>query len=252
MRNIYILFLFLSCSSPDNIILVSNSGEAQGTYYHIKYLSAAAEDYHLQIDSILQKIDSSLSIYKEYSLISRLNKGESIRTDTFFNAVFLASKKVFLETKGSFDCSVFPLVNEWGFYYDDIGDPLVIDSAKIIDALHNVGFHKIQLIGDSLVMPQNMSLDFNALAQGFTVDLIARFLDKKNIGDYMIELGGEVLTKGKNDEGNIWRIGIDKPLKDIDVKQRFQFILGLENKALATSGNYRKFYEQDGVKYSHQ
>ena len=100
-------------------------------------------------------------------------------------------------------------------------------------------------------MPKNMSLDFNSIAQGFTVDLVGLYLDSKNISNYLIEIGGEILAKGRNDEDDIWRIGIEKPLEHIDYNDRFKFILDLENKALATSGNYRKFYEKDGLKYSH-
>ena len=96
-----------------------------------------------------------------------------------------------------------------------------------------------------------MSLDFNSIAQGFTVDLIGAFLQNKNIENYLIEVGGELLAKGKNVNGKNWKVGVDKPLENIDVGDRFQFILELEDKALATSGNYRKFYEKDGVKYSH-
>jgi len=253
MRNLLYLsvFLLVSCSSSDNTILVTNSGEAQGTYYHIKYMSAYAEDYHFQIDSILQEVDSSLSIYKRYSLISRLNRGEQLKTDTLFNTVFLAAQKVFSESEGSFDCSVTPLVNSWGFYQDKLGDSLVIDSAKFLSILPHIGFQKIQLLRDSLVIPKGMSLDFNAIAQGFTVDLIARYLETQDINNYLVEVGGELLAKGLNDNGNLWRVGVDKPLEDIDAYERFQFILDLEDKALASSGNYRKFYKKGGVKYSH-
>lgn len=134
---------------------------------------------------------------------------------------------------------------------DNSATSFVIDSAKFRSILQDIGFQKIKLRGNSLIMPQNMSLDFNAIAQGFTVDLIARFLESKDIHNYLIEVGGELLAKGRNDEGNIWRVGVDKPLENIDTNERFQFILDLENKALATSGNYRKFYKKDGVKYSH-
>ena len=253
MRHIlylWILFL-LSCSSSDNNVLVTNSGEAQGSYYHIKYMSDYGTDYHLQIDSILQEIDSSLSIYRKYSLISRLNNGEKIKTDTLFNTVFKAAKRVFLESDSNFDCSVSPIVNAWGFYKDKLGDSLVIDSLRVKKMLNHVGFQRIQLIGDSLILSKNMSLDFNSIAQGFTVDLIADFLQNKNIENYLIEVGGELLAKGKNVNGETWKVGVDKPLENIDVGDRFQFILELEEKALATSGNYRKFYEKDGVKYSH-
>ena len=249
---LYLFFCVLTgCSSHDNTILVTNYGDTQGTYYHIKYMSAYGSDYHSQIDSILQEVDSSLSIYKTYSLISRLNNGERLRTDTLFSSVFLTAQKVFLESKGYFDCSVFPLVDAWGFYKDYLGDSIVIDSLYFRDILNYIGFEKIKLIRDSLVIPSNMRLDFNSIAQGFTVDLIAGYLDSKHVSNYLIEVGGEVLARGRNDNDNIWRIGIDKPLEDIDPNARFQFILDLENKALATSGNYRKFYEKDGVKYSH-
>jgi FAD:protein FMN transferase len=250
--NIFLFAIFFfSCSSSDNTILVTNSGEAQGSYYHIKYMSANGDNYKLQIDSILLEVDSSLSIYKDYSLISKLNNGENLKTDFLFNQVFNAANTVSQVTEGKFDCSVRPLVNAWGFYKDKLGDSLVVDSLKFRKLLPYVGFDKIRLIADSLVLPKGMSLDFNSIAQGFTVDVIAKFLDSKNIKNYLVEVGGELLAKGKNADGDIWRVGVDKPSEDIDMNERFQFILDLENKALATSGNYRKFYQKDGVKYSH-
>ena len=253
MKNILYLFLLIlcACSSSDNRILVKNSGEAQGAYYHIQYMSNGGKDFHFQIDSIFKEIDSSLSIYKDYSLISKLNKGEDVKTDTLFNTVFKGAQKVFLESEGNFDCSVSPLVNAWGFYKYKLGDSLVIDSAKFRKILPYVGFDKISLIADSLVLPKGIRLDFNAIAQGYTVDVIAQFLQAKGYSNYLIEVGGELLAKGKNADGNTWRVGVDKPSENIDENERFQFILNLENKALATSGNYRKFYEKDGVKYAH-
>jgi thiamine biosynthesis lipoprotein len=158
---------------------------------------------------------------------------------------------VFLESEGNFDCSVSPLVNAWGFYKDKLGDSLIIDSAKFRKILPYVGFDKISLIADFLVLPKGMRLDFNAIAQGYTVDVIAQFLQAKGYSNYLIEVGGELLAKGKNADGNIWRVGVDKPSENINKNERFQFILDLEDKALATSGNYRKFYEKDGVKYAH-
>ncbi len=253
MRNVFcllILFLF-SCSSSENKILVKNYGDAQGSYFHIKYLSENGENYKLQIDSIFLEVDSSLSIYKEYSLISKLNNGKNIKTDTLFNAVFRGAQKVFLETEGNFDCSIYPLVNAWGFYDNRLVDSIEIDSLRFINMLQFIGFDKISLINDSLVMPKGMSLDFNSIAQGFTVDLISEFLESKGISNYLVEVGGEILAKGKNADQNIWRVGVDKPSDSIDHNERFLFILDLDDKALATSGNYRKFYKKNGTKYSH-
>ena len=253
MKNTWHLFILIlySCSSSDNRILVKNLGEAQGSYFHIQYLSEYGENYKSQIDSIFLEIDSSLSIYKDYSLISKLNKGKDIRTDTLFNTVFMAAQKVFLESEGNFDCSVSPLVNAWGFYQDKLGDSLVVDSLKFRKILAYIGFEKIRLSTNSLFLPQGMSLDFNSIAQGYTVDVIAQFLESKGDSNYLVEVGGELLAKGKNADGKIWRVGVDKPSEDIDMQARVQFILDLEDKALATSGNYRKFYEKDGVRYSH-
>ncbi|MEC7863613.1 MAG: FAD:protein FMN transferase, partial [Bacteroidota bacterium] len=253
MRNIFYLFILIlyACSHSDHRILVKNSGEVQGSYFHIQYLSEHGENYRLQIDSIFLEIDSSLSIYKDYSLISKLNKGDDVRTDTLFNTVFMAAKKVFLESEGKFDCSTYPLVKAWGFYDNQFVDSMIIDSLKFRNILQFVGFEKVSLIADSLVLPKGMSLDFNSIAQGYTVDVIAQFLESKGDSNYLVEVGGELLAKGKNADGNIWRVGIDKPADNINNNDRFLFILDLENKALATSGNYRKFYEKDGVKYAH-
>lgn len=253
MRNFYcfVFVLLLGCSSSDNRILVKNSGEAQGSFYHIQYLSENGVNYQTEIDSILLEIDSSLSIYKDYSLISQLNNGKNLKTDTLFNTVFIGAKKVFLESEGNFDCSVYPLVKAWGFYDNNFGDSIIIDSLKFKNILQFVGFDKINLIDDSLVLPKGMSLDFNSIAQGFSVDIIAQFLESKGDSNYLVEIGGELFSKGRNADGNIWRVGVDKPTDSIDGDNRFLFILDLDNKALATSGDYRKFYEKDGIKYAH-
>ena len=246
-----LLLVLFSCNTSTDNILVRNTGETQGSYYHIKYISKGGVDYQIQIDSILSVIDSSLSIYQDYSLISKLNKGEEVKTDIFFNSVYKAAERVYNETNGSFDCSIYPLVEYWGFYTYPLKDTIIIDSLEIRKMLSNTDFGKIRLVNDSLFLPKGMRLDFNSLAQGYTVDIIASFLEQKGVGNYLIEIGGELLAKGINVKGDIWTVGVDKPTNNIDANQRFLFILELENKALATSGNYRKFYEKDGVKYSH-
>ncbi len=243
--------IFFSCSSSDNRILVKNFGEAQGSYFHIQYLSQNGENYHRDLDSIFLKIDSSLSIYKPYSTISMLNNGQKTKTDSLFNNVFMLARKISKETDGNFDCSVYPLVKAWGFYENNLSSNLVIDSVFFLSILKNIGFNRISLINDSLILPDGMSIDFNSIAQGYTVDLISQFLDSKGDSNYLVEVGGELRAKGRNADGEIWRVGIDKPYEEINVDDRFHFILDLEDKSLATSGNYRKFYYKDGVKYSH-
>ena len=246
-----VLFVFIGCSSSINTILVTNSGQAQGSYYHIKYMSEDGLDYSFQIDSILLEIDSSLSLYKSYSVISRLNNKELVRTDSMFNTVFLASKKIFNQTDGYFDCSVSPLVKYYGFYNLGYLDSVSIDSSKVRNIVSNIGLDKINIYGDSLDLPKNMKIDFNAIAQGYTVDLISEFLLDQNISNFLVEVGGELSARGLNADNLPWRVGVDKPSDTLINNNRFQFIIDLNNKALATSGNYRKFYVKDGTKYSH-
>lgn len=253
MKYIYSFFIlvFFSCSSPNQPILVQNTGETQGTFYHIQYLSLKGESYKVKIDSLLEEVDSSVSIYKPNSIISRLNIGEKVQTDDIFNSVYSDAVRVYNNTKGYFDCTVSPLVSYWGFYKNWGQENIDIDSLKIKDILKNVGTNKTNISDGSVYLDPGVQIDFNAIAQGYSVDLIANLLEGKGVQNYLIEVGGEIRARGVNTDNKMWRVGIDKPLEEIDTEDRFQFILELDNKSLATSGNYRKFYEKDGIKYSH-
>lgn len=249
---IFILMILLGCSSINehSKTLVHNVGFAQGTSYSVKYMSTDGNDYHLQIDSIFSVIDNSLSTYLPSSLISQLNAGDtSLILDTHFVRVFKASQHVSTLSSGLFDCTVAPLVQSWGF---GTSNPQELDSLAIVKLLKKVGYQDVSLKGDSLLSnPQLKTLDFNAIAQGYTVDVIAEFFDSLYLTDYLIEVGGELRAKGLNSRNKKWRVGIDKPSNEIDKNDRFQLILNLNNKSLATSGNYRKFYKKDGQIYAH-
>ncbi len=251
MYFILLLSLLLSCTSTDNKILVSNSGQAQGTYYHIKYLSENAEDFQQKIDSLFAEIDSAVSVYMPSSIISRLNKGEHVNTDVIFNKVYSDAMHVYQLSGGFFDCTVFPLVEYWGFYHNNQLKEHTIDSAGVLRIMQKLGMHNTRKTDRSVVLENGVQLDFNAIAQGYTVDLIAELLEKNGVVDYLVEVGGEIKAKGINADDELWRVGVDKPSEEIDLEELFQFILDLEDKALASSGNYRKFYIKDGVKYSH-
>ena len=247
-----LIILLVSCSSNQNANrMVSNFGYAQGTSYSIKYMVDDEIDYHNQFDSLFLVIDASLSTYLSSSLISRLNKGDNgLLLDTHFVNVFNTSQQVSSRTKGLFDCTIAPLVNAWGFGAEAATDE--IDSINIQKIVNQIGYENLSLKGDSLLSnPNGMTIDFNALAQGYTVDVIASFLEQRNITDFMIEVGGEIRVSGLNSRGKNWIIGIDKPTKEIDQSDRFQLKLNLTNKSLATSGNYRKFYEKNNKIYSH-
>ncbi len=247
------LTLFACSNSTNQEVKVNHQvyieGEAQGTTYNIKYIDSNQVNFKKEIDSILKAIDNSVSTYLSTSLISQLNNdSDTVIVDSIFKVVFLKSLEISNATNNALDVTLAPVINAygWGFKNKSTISPNLIDSL-----LQYVGVSNFELKGDTLikVLP-NAMLDFNAIAQGYSVDLLANFLDKKFVGNYMIELGGEVVTKGKNVEGEWWRLGIDKPIENSETRI-LSAILSLENQALATSGNYRKFYEEDGIKYSH-
>ena len=247
-----LLILFISCSYNENVYrMATNFGYAQGTSYSIKYMTINDKDYHHQIDSLFLAIDSSLSTYLPNSLISRLNEGDTtLSLDYHFVNVFNTSQEISAKTEGLFDCTVAPLVKIWGFGTEAAADE--VDSLEILKIVEQIGYEKLSLKGDSLLSkPEKMTIDFNSLAQGYTVDVIASFLESKNVSDYLIEVGGEIRVSGLNSRKKEWVIGIDKPRKDIDQSDRFQLKLNLTDKSLATSGNYRKFYEKNNQIYSH-
>jgi thiamine biosynthesis lipoprotein len=239
----------VSCVTKTTHILVSNTGQTQGTFYHIQYISEGGENYKSQIDSLLILVDNSLSTWKENSLISRINRGEKVKVDKMFSDVFSAAEKVYLESDSLFDCSIAPLTNYWGFGPENVS--LVVDSFEVSRRLKLVNYSRLKIINDSLLLPKGMQLDYNSIAQGYSVDVISDYLFSKGVSDYLVEIGGELTARGVNPDGEYWTIGIDKPQEEMDISDRFQFIISLENTSLATSGNYRKYKEINGVKYSH-
>ena len=182
-------------------------------------------------------------------MISNINSGDSVNTDFLFNTVFDVSKEINEKTNGAFDPSISPLVNYWGFYNYTGVKEILVDSTEINNILKNIGFGKVKIKNNLVQLPTNMSLDFNSIAQGYTVDLIGSYLRKVGVNDFLINVGGENLASGKNQEGDIWKIGIEKPTNKIN--DDYKLILSLNNKAIATSGNYRKFHKINGKKYSH-
>ncbi len=230
---------------------VTVAGFTQGTTYHITYESKKGENLKPEVDSILADFDMSLSSYKSNSLISRFNRNEpGVKADKKFKEVFNKSYEVYRKTDGAFDITVAPIVNALGFGPKDTMD---VDSAMIDSLKQYVGMDKISLRDDSLVKKDShVMLDVNALAQGFSVDIVAAYLSNRNLRNYMVEIGGEVRAKGRNAHNQIWRIGIDKPREGNYIPgEDLQAIIRLDNRSLATSGNYRRFYVKNGIKYVH-
>lgn len=261
MKNLIILILQISLFSCTNASgkekEVANSasteivikGEAQGTTYTVKYL---AEDYEEglkeRFDQLLNEIDLSMSTYVPNSKISRLNNGDTIELDDLFLSVYKLSFNVNIETKGAFDPTIGPLIIAWGF---DFANPQKMDSAIVNSLLEISGFDQFVVKGKQMYRTNDAArINFNAVAQGYSVDVMAQMLDKMNIENYYIELGGELKVKGKNKFGDWWVIGIDRP-DGKNLERNLAQRISLENSAMATSGNYRNFYEMDGKRYSH-
>lgn len=253
MKNTLLLFFgsfLLSCSTPQKeqepTVL---EGYAQGTTYRIAYWGQNETNYQRAVDSLLIAFDNSLSTYNKKSIITKFNNCDSVfEIDAHFKEVFNLSKKIYEQTNGAFDPTVTHLVNAWGFGFKNIEKT---DSATIDSLLKLVDFDAITLQNNTLrKQKKELMLDFNAIAQGYSVDVLADFFNNKNIDNYLIEVGGELRAKGKNSNGKTWRVGIDKPLENLEQRE-LKAIINLKNLALATSGNYRKFYEKDGQKFSH-
>ena len=236
-------------------------GSIFGTIYHITYEA----DRDLQPDMVeaLMRVDNSLSMFNDSSVISRINRGEDVdlSKQRMFVEVFQLAQTISKETNGAFDITVAPLVNAWGFGFknDTKPSPAAIDSLRQFIGYQNVNIvnHQVQKTD-----PRTM-LDCSAIAKGYGTDVVARLLRSKDVNNFMIEIGGEVVVAGKNDRGGPWRIGVTKPTEDPENQNNeLQAVLSLPYhnststskhtfSALATSGNYRNFYYKDGKRYAH-
>jgi FAD:protein FMN transferase len=251
---IFTAIFFNSCSVDIRPEAHGFNGEALGTTYMVRFYTDNEFDFENVMDSLVDVINSSMSTYITKSDISRINRGENeIQVDDHFVKVFSASKKIFKETKGYFDPTVGVLVNAYGF---GPGETINELDGTTLDSLKQfIGLDKIKLEEGNIIVKQHPSvyLDFNAIAKGYTIDVIAEYLESKNVENYLIELGGELRAKGKNLENDAaWIVGIDDPEQE-DGERKLKAKVKLLNAAMATSGNYRKFRTDSvtGRRYVH-
>lgn len=227
----------------------SNSGFVFGTVYKVTY--QYAEDLKSEIETELKKVDASLSPFNKQSVISRINNNvEEVKPDSMFLHVFDLAKSISSETHGAFDITVAPLVNAWGFGFkrSEGVDSLTIDSLSRF-----VGMEFVSNVDGRIIKQDNRTmLDCSAIAKGYGCDVVAAMFDRKGIRNYMVEIGGEVVVRGKNPKQRLWTIGINKPIEDsLAQSGELQTILQLSDIAVATSGNYRNYYYRDGKKVAH-
>jgi thiamine biosynthesis lipoprotein len=247
-----IVYLFVVC-----LLIVSCRQKAyleeRGTVFHtlytIKYQSSTVLTD--KINAELQAFDLSLNPFNPNSILAKVNLNEEVEVDQWFTEVFNKAMEVSERSNGYFDVTAAPLINLWGFGFErmDSISPEVIDSLKAF-----VGYQKVRLQGKRIVKDDpRLKLNFSAIAKGYACDVIAALLEREGVNNYMVDIGGEIAAKGKNQRGNCWQIGINEPEDDITaLTNTYKEIIRLCSKCgLATSGNYRNFYIRDGNKYGH-
>lgn len=248
---LFLLVLFLSsCNFKKEANPVKLVGEAQGTYYSITYFDKEHRDFQYVIDSILQAFDRSVSLWVPNSVLSRVNRNDStVKLDMYFKLNFRLARQVAEATNGAFDFTIAPLVKAWGFGFDDNKKV----NERIIDSLLPlVDYRNVHIKNGKIEKTDpRITFDFNAIAQGFSVDVIGAWLESKNIENYLVDIGGEVKARGNKPDGSSWKVGIEKPAKYKNDARDLKAVVALQNNSIATSGSYRKFYEEDGIRYSH-
>ncbi|MBE9480217.1 MAG: FAD:protein FMN transferase [Bacteroidetes bacterium] len=250
IHSLILTFLFVSCDTFQRPVKVHFTGEAQGTYYAITYYEKDGKNYQKEIDSLLKAFDMSVSLWIPNSIISRVNNNDtSVILDEHFISIFKLSQEVSKKTDGAFDVTIGTLVNSWGF---GSTDKKKIDKNIIYSLLTYVNYEMVSLEGNKIKKENpNIKLDFNAIAQGYSVDMIGKFLESKGIKNYLIDIGGEVLGQGTKPNEQPWIVGIQRPTEDKYGEYEIQSKVQLVDKAFVTSGSYRKYYEKDGRRYSH-
>lgn len=250
-KGIFFLFALaltvISCKNKSAYF--TNDGKAYGSYYHIVYESPDGTDFHSQIEERLKELTMVFSTFEKESEISKVNNNQPVVLSNYFINCFKRAQEVSSISGGAFDITVMPMVNAWGFGFKNRENitSAFIDSLKAI-----VGYQSVKLEDGKIIKqhPETM-LDMAALASGYTSDLIAGFLAEKGCQNYLVDMNGEVVAKGFNARGKTWTIGISEPIDDPMGNDEIHAVVRLDGKALATSGNYRNFYIEGGVKYAH-
>lgn len=239
--------LLISCKEQPK--KTNYSGITQGSYFSITYYDESGRTFESEFDSIFDAVENSVSLWDENSIIRKVNRNEDVVVDKVFRDNFEWAKKASEFSDGAFDATIGPLVAAWGFHYKKEMEmtPAMVDSIRQL-----VDFKKIEIIDNKIVKAKpNMTLDFNAVAQGYTADLISTFLEEKGVTNYLVDVGGEIMARGGKPNGENWIIGIEKPSENYDSERNVQLKITLKDKGIVTSGNYRKYIEKDGVRYSH-
>ena len=243
-----IVFSLTSCQKEKKYI--SNEGLIYGTIYHISYESPNGKNLQKEIEFEMNKLNRSLSTFDSTSIISKVNRNEPVKLDNYFLTVFNKAMEISENTNGAFDITVAPMVNAWGFGFKNKEK---VNDALIDSLLQITGYRTIKLDGSKVIKKtQETMLDASAIAKGYACDVVADYLKKQGCSNYMVEIGGEVVAKGLSKKQKTWAIGISNPNEnELFANGKLKAIVKLPQRALATSGNYRNFYVENGKKFAH-
>jgi thiamine biosynthesis lipoprotein len=224
------------------------SGNGLGTYYNIT-IAGKNDITSSQIDSVIAELNNTASIFNPHSLISRINRNETDTLNNILKQILEVSLQVCEETHGAFDFTVGALVNLWGFGKDA---PKEVSPEEVAKALETVGYKKIKIEGNRIIKENpDTQLNFNAVAKGYCVDLVADFLTSKNLENFIVDIGGELRVHGKRAPNKKWSIGIQKPTETKEGTIIAEKKMELRDISVATSGNYRNYIEENGKRYGH-
>lgn len=243
--NILCLFMFVGCQQIEK---VNFKGMALGTYYSISYMGKEDPTLNHRVDSLIKSFETMASIFDSNSLVSRINTNQEVKLTNDFVSIFNISQEVSMLTNGAFDITVGPLVNAWGFGKEKQADinTIPIDSLKEF-----VGYQKVTLKNNSIVKADpRIQLNFNAVAKGYLVDIVAAYIVEYGYSNCLVEIGGEVVSKGDKN-GKPWQVGIQIPTTTANGEEITDYRFSLSNSAVATSGNYRRYREENGQRYTH-
>ena len=244
---VFILTLFASCKKTPK--MVRFTGNALGTYYVVTYFDTNNRDFQKEIDSILSDFLLIASLHNPNSEIVAVNNNTDIELSPMFQDIFFKAQSISELTNGAFDFTVGPLVNAYGFWNVeriDITQEMIDKFLKLVD------YRSVHIENNKIVKHNpGILIDFNAIAKGYAVDLIGDFLEQQNISSFLIDIGGEILGRGRKPDGSCWKVGIEQPALDSLSERKVEYVIDLCNAALATSGNYRRYFVKDGVRYSH-
>jgi thiamine biosynthesis lipoprotein len=266
---IFGLFLLISCGSETVEVkpYTTLQGKTMGTTYTVKYLDSLGRNFQQAIDQLLEEVNAEVNTYDPQSFISQFNQAEeevpylnlldkSVKAPLHFKANLEKAKEIHKLSYGFFDPTIMPIVNYWGFGYTEKRPVTAVDKV-IVDSLINfVGLDKVfqRSAKDGWIylgkVAPGVQLDFSAIAKGYGVDAVALMLEGQKVANYYVEIGGELRVKGMNPSGKLWKIGINTPSAEASLND-IEATVSLKNESMATSGNYRNYYEVDGVKYAH-